>query len=83
VGVKHPIDVANAIVCGSCGEEFIQNMCKRGIVVSVATKNDPIEAIKEYLAKGESHYTCDGPHQEVIRRHRNCPHNKENEHKCN
>ncbi len=79
LGIEHPIDVASVLVCGSCGEGFLKKMGQRGIAVSVATSGDPIEAIKEFLANGARHYTCDGPHQKVIKRHKNCPHNKEPE----
>ncbi len=77
--VKHPVDIADIIICGSCGEDFVSKMKARNINVSVATKADPIEAIKEYFANGEKLDTCDGPHQKVIKRHPNCPHNKDHE----
>jgi len=79
-GVVHLIDVADVIVCGSCGEGFIKKMSARDIAVSVATKSDPIEAIEEYLSDGERYDTCDGPQRKVVKRHPNCPHNKEHAH---
>lgn len=76
----HPVDVANVLICGSCGEGFIRKMEGRDIIVSVATKDDPIEAIKEYLGNKERHYTCDGSHQTMAKRHRNCTQNKKHKH---
>ncbi|MCK5374696.1 MAG: hypothetical protein KAJ40_05385, partial [Alphaproteobacteria bacterium] len=74
-GVEHPIDIADVLVSGSCGEEFISNMARRGIIVSVTEKTDPVEAVKEFLENGTEHFTCDGPHQIKIKRHPNCLHN--------
>jgi len=61
-----------------CGEGFIRKMVGRGIAVSVASKDDPIEAIEEYLANGENHHSCEEP------RHKKHAHTHQHDHnhKC-
>jgi predicted Fe-Mo cluster-binding NifX family protein len=47
----HPLDAVDVIIAGSFGEGFAARMAKRGIVAVATAKADPLEAVKEYLAR--------------------------------
>lgn len=40
----HPVDVADVIVTGGCGEGFVRRMAGRGIRVVATSETDPIKA---------------------------------------
>ena len=47
----HPLDAVDVIIAGSFREGFATRMAKRGIVAVVTDLTDPVEAVKEYLAR--------------------------------
>jgi predicted Fe-Mo cluster-binding NifX family protein len=47
----HPLDAVDVIIAGSFGEGFAARMAKRGIVAVATDLADPVEAVKEYLAR--------------------------------
>lgn len=53
-GAAHPIDGVDVILSASFGDGFAQKMKKRGIIASVAQSSDIAEAIKQYLANGQT-----------------------------
>lgn len=48
----HPLDGMDGLIVGSCGEGFIERMAARGIVCVTTSVSDPIEAIRDFLARG-------------------------------
>jgi predicted Fe-Mo cluster-binding NifX family protein len=50
----HPLDAVDVIIAGSFGEGFAARMAKRGIVAVATNLADPVEAVKEYLARPQS-----------------------------
>ena len=50
-GGPHPLDAVDVVIAGSFGEGFAARMEARGIVVVATGHTDPVEAIKEYLAR--------------------------------
>lgn len=48
----HPLDGMDGLIVGSCGEGFIERMASRSIVCVTTTVSDPIEAIRDFLARG-------------------------------
>jgi predicted Fe-Mo cluster-binding NifX family protein len=47
----HPLDAVDVVIAGSFGEGFAARMGARGIVAVATDLTDPIEAVKEYLAR--------------------------------
>jgi len=62
----HPLDAVDVIIAGSFGEGFATRMARRGVVAVATDVTDPIEAVKEYLARLQSggelpaRTACDG-----------------------
>jgi predicted Fe-Mo cluster-binding NifX family protein len=50
-GGPHPLDAVDVIIAGSFGEGFAARMAARGIVAVATDHTDPVEAVKEYLAR--------------------------------
>src|SRR5512134_1644590 len=50
----HPLDAVDVIIAGSFGEGFATRMAVRGIVAVATDLTDPVEAVKEYLARLQS-----------------------------
>ena len=50
----HPLDAVDVIIAGSFGEGFATRMAARGIVAVATDLTDPVEAVKEYLARLQS-----------------------------
>ena len=50
----HPLDAVDVIIAGSFGEGFATRIAARGIVAVATDLTDPIEAVKEYLARLQS-----------------------------
>jgi predicted Fe-Mo cluster-binding NifX family protein len=50
----HPLDAVDVIIAGSFGEGFAARLEARGIAVVATELTDPIEAVKEYLARDPS-----------------------------
>ena len=50
----HPLDAVDVIIAGSFGEGFATRMAKRGIVGVATDLTDPVEAVKQYLARPQS-----------------------------
>lgn len=50
----HPLDAVDVIIAGSCGEGFAARMKTRGIIVVATELTDPVEAVKEYLARRQT-----------------------------
>jgi len=48
----HPLDGMDGLIVGSCGEGFIERMAARGVVCAPTSLSDPIEAIRDFLARG-------------------------------
>ena len=53
-GSPHPLDAVDVIIAGSFGEGFATRMAARGIVAVATDLTDPVEAVKEYLARLQS-----------------------------
>lgn len=51
-GEPHPIDIADVLISASFGAGFTRKMDKRGIAASLSDKEDPIDAVKQYLKEG-------------------------------
>ncbi len=49
---EHPVDVADVIITGGCGQGFVNRMAARGIRVVATSETDPVRAAKA-VAKGE------------------------------
>ncbi len=49
----HPIDGVDVMLSASFGMGFVERMKRRGIVVSVAQKPTPLEAVNDYLMNGQ------------------------------
>ena len=47
----HPIDGANVILSAGFGAHFKEVMARRGIQAAVTDKTDPLEAVRDYLAR--------------------------------
>jgi predicted Fe-Mo cluster-binding NifX family protein len=47
----HPLDAVDVIIAGSFGKGFANRMAARGIVAVATDLTDPVEAVKEYLAR--------------------------------
>ena len=47
----HPLDAVDVVIAGSFGEGFATRLATRGIVAVATAKADPLEAVKEYLAR--------------------------------
>ncbi len=47
----HPIDGVNVLLSGSFGGHFIQVLAQRGIQTAITDKEDPIEAVRDFLAR--------------------------------
>ena len=50
----HPLDAVDVIIAGSFGGGFATRMAKRGILAVATAKADPLEAVKEYLARQQA-----------------------------
>ena len=50
----HPLDAVDVVIAGSFGEGFAARMAERGIVAVATNLTDPVEAVKEYLARLQS-----------------------------
>jgi predicted Fe-Mo cluster-binding NifX family protein len=50
----HPFDAVDVIIAGSFGEGFAARMAARGIVAVATNLTDPVETVKEYLARLQS-----------------------------
>ncbi|MEJ2623719.1 MAG: nitrogen fixation protein [Pseudolabrys sp.] len=48
----HPLERADVVLAGSAGPGFARKMAARGIVASVTTLADPVEAVRRFLAEG-------------------------------
>ncbi len=74
----HPLDAVDVVIAGSFGEGFAAGMEARGIVVVATELTDPIEAVKEYLARQQkgveapagASYSCGHGHHAHAHRHR-------------
>ncbi|WP_303902247.1 NifB/NifX family molybdenum-iron cluster-binding protein [Thiohalomonas denitrificans] len=42
----HPVDVADVIITGGCGQGFVNRMAARGIRVVATSETDPMRAVK-------------------------------------
>jgi predicted Fe-Mo cluster-binding NifX family protein len=59
----HPIFEMDAVLCGSCGHNFVAKLAKRGVEAVPTDETDPERAIRDYLtgqlSKAEVHtHTC-------------------------
>ena len=50
---EHPVDVAGVIISQSFGGGFARRMKRRGIIASITKKDDPVEAVLDYLECGQ------------------------------
>ena len=50
----HPLDAIDVIIAGSFGGGFATRVAARGIVAVATDLTDPVEAVKEYLARPQS-----------------------------
>jgi predicted Fe-Mo cluster-binding NifX family protein len=50
----HPLDAVDVIIAGSFGEGFAARMKRRGIIAVATDLSDPVEAVKEYLARRQT-----------------------------
>ncbi len=48
-GGSHPIDVADVLITGGCGDGFVRNMASRNIRVIRTSETDPVAAVKAFL----------------------------------
>lgn len=48
----HPVDVADVIITGGCGQGFFHRMAARGIRVVATAETDPVQAVRALL-RGE------------------------------
>ena len=48
-GGPHPIDVADVLITGGCGDGFVRNMASRGIRVIRTSESDPVTAVKAVI----------------------------------
>jgi predicted Fe-Mo cluster-binding NifX family protein len=46
----HPIFAMDAVLCGSCGRNFVAKLAKRGIDAVPTDETDPAKAVRDYLA---------------------------------
>lgn len=46
----HPLDDVDVLIVGSCGGGFPQKMKRRGIVVAVTDRSEPLDAVGAYVA---------------------------------
>ncbi|CAH2600734.1 Nitrogen fixation protein [Rhodovastum atsumiense] len=47
----HPIDGVHVLLSAGFGGHFAQVMAERGIEVAITDREDPVEAVKDYLAR--------------------------------
>lgn len=47
----HPLDAVDVVIAGSFGEGFALRMAARGVAVASTGLTDPVEAVREYLAR--------------------------------
>jgi len=47
----HPIAGVNVLLSGSFGGHFVQVLAQRGIQTAITDKEDPIEAVRDFLAR--------------------------------
>ncbi len=48
----HPLSGVEVVLVGSCGEGFIRRMNSYGLLAAVTTEEDPVNAVRMYLAHG-------------------------------
>ena len=47
----HPVDGVDALLSGSFGGHFVQVLAQRGIAAVTTDKEDPLEAVRDFLAR--------------------------------
>jgi predicted Fe-Mo cluster-binding NifX family protein len=47
----HPLDTVDVLIAGSFGEGFARRMAKRGVRAVTTDKTDPLEAVRDFLAR--------------------------------
>lgn len=50
-GSAHALDGVDAVIAHSAGDGFLKNMEKRGIQPVLTAENDPLKAVRDYLAQ--------------------------------
>ncbi|WP_316858475.1 NifB/NifX family molybdenum-iron cluster-binding protein [uncultured Cohaesibacter sp.] len=53
-GAAHPLDSVDVILSASFGAGFARRMAARSVMASITEKTDPLEAVKEFLEKGQN-----------------------------
>nr|WP_321454817.1 NifB/NifX family molybdenum-iron cluster-binding protein [uncultured Cohaesibacter sp.] len=53
-GAAHPLDNVDVLLSASFGASFAVRMEARSVMTSVTEQTDPLEAVKEFLAKGQN-----------------------------
>lgn len=51
-GAPHPLFAMDAMLVGTCGGGFIRRMARNGVRAAVATDEDPVAAVRAFLASG-------------------------------
>ena len=46
----HPVDGAEVMIVGGCGAGFERRLARRGIQVVQTSEEDPVQAVKDFLA---------------------------------
>ena len=49
-GEDHPIQIADVLITGGCGEGFIRRLAQWDIQVIATSETDPLQAINTYLS---------------------------------
>jgi len=55
----HPLDHMNVLITGGAGAGFVRHLAARGVLVVATDKNDPLQAVEDFLS-GHSKLATEG-----------------------